>query len=72
MGLKGIIPPIGTPVLEDERVDEKGLRNLVRYLIDGGVNGIFANGTMGCFALLTDAEQIRLIDIVVDEVKKVC
>ncbi len=69
MGLNGIIPPIGTPVLEDERVDEKGLRNLVRYLIDGGVNGIFANGTMGCFALLTDAEQVRLIDIVVDEVK---
>ena len=69
MGLKGIIPPIGTPVTGDERVDEKGLRNLVRYLIDGGVHGIFANGTMGCFALLSDAEQIRLIDIVVDEVK---
>lgn len=68
MALKGIIPPIGTPVTEEERVDEKGLRNLVRYLIDGGVHGIFANGTMGCFALLSDAEQIRLIDIVADEV----
>lgn len=68
MALKGIIPPIGTPVTEDERVDENGLRNLVRYLIDGGVHGIFANGTMGCFALLSDAEQMRLIDIVVDEV----
>ena len=67
MGLKGIIPPIGTPITEDERVDERGLRNLVGYLIDGGVHGIFANGTMGCFALLTDAEQMRLIDIVVDE-----
>lgn len=68
MALKGIIPPIGTPVTPDERVDEKGLRNLVRYLIDGGVHGIFANGTMGCFALLSDAEQMRLIEIVVDEV----
>lgn len=67
MGLKGIIPPIGTPVTADERVDEKGLRNLVRYLIEGGVHGIFANGTMGCFALLSDAEQMRLIEIVVDE-----
>jgi 4-hydroxy-tetrahydrodipicolinate synthase len=69
MALKGIIPPIGTPVTSDERVDEKGLRNLVNYLIEGGVHGIFVNGTMGCFALLSDAEQMRLIDIVVDEVK---
>ena len=69
MGLKGIIPPIGTPVTGDELVDETGLRSLVRYLIEGGVHGIFANGTMGCFALLSDAEQMRLIDIVVDEVK---
>lgn len=69
MKLKGIIPPIGTPVTEDERVDENGLRNLVRYLIEGGVHGIFANGTMGCFALLSDVEQMRLIDIVVDEAR---
>ena len=68
MALKGIIPPIGTPVTSDEEVDEKCLRNLVDYLITGGVHGIFANGTMGCFALLSDAEQMRLIDIVVDEV----
>jgi len=68
MKLKGIVPPIGTPVTSDERVDEKGLRNLVRYLIEGGVHGIFANGTMGCFALLTDAEQLRAIEIVADEV----
>jgi 4-hydroxy-tetrahydrodipicolinate synthase len=68
MKLKGIIPPIGTPLTRDERVDEKGLRNLVRYLLASGVHGIFANGTMGCFALLTDAEQLRAIEIVADEV----
>lgn len=69
MGLKGIVPPIGTPVTADERVDERGLRNLVGYLIEGGVHGIFANGTMGCFALLSDAQQLRVIDIVVDEAR---
>jgi len=68
MKLKGIVPPIGTPLTAQERVDEKGLRNLVRYLIDGGVHGIFVNGTMGCFALLTDTEQLRAIEIVADEV----
>lgn len=68
MKLKGIVPPIGTPVTTDEKVDEKGLRNLVRYLLDAGVHGIFANGTMGCCALLSDAEQFRAIEIVADEV----
>ncbi|HMJ08311.1 MAG TPA: dihydrodipicolinate synthase family protein, partial [Pyrinomonadaceae bacterium] len=68
MKLKGIVPPIGTPVTTDERVDEKGLRNLVRHLLDGGVHGVFANGTMGCCALLSDAEQLRVIEIVADEV----
>jgi 4-hydroxy-tetrahydrodipicolinate synthase len=68
MKLKGIIPPIGTPVTNDESVDEKGLRNLIRYLLDGGVHGIFVNGTMGCCALLSDAEQFRAIEIVADEV----
>lgn len=68
MKLKGIIPPIGTPINNDETVDEAGMRRLVNYMLDGGVNGIFVNGTMGCFALLTDAEQKRAIEIVVDEV----
>lgn len=68
MKLKGMVPPIGTPINADETVDEKGLRKLVNRLIDGGMDGVFVNGSMGCFALLTDAEQIRAIEIVADEV----
>ena len=68
MKLTGMVPPIGTPLNPDETVDEKGLRKLVNYLLDGGVSGIFVNGSMGCFALLTDAEQIRAIEIVADAV----
>lgn len=63
-----MVPPIGTPLNADETVDEKGLRKLVNHLIDGGVDGVFVNGSMGCFALLTDAEQFRAIEIVADEV----
>lgn len=63
-----MVPPIGTPLNVHETVDEKGLRKLVNHLIDGGIDGIFVNGSMGCFALLTDAEQIRAIEIVADEV----
>jgi len=53
---------------DGERVDEAALRRLVRYLLDAGVNGLLANGTMGGFAFLTDEEQLRAISIVVDEV----
>jgi 4-hydroxy-tetrahydrodipicolinate synthase len=67
MELRGIIPPIATPLLPDERVDEQGLRRLVRYLLGAGVHGIFVNGSMGGFALLADREQRRAVEIVVEE-----
>lgn len=70
MKLKGIVPPVGTPLTFDERVDADGLRRLVRYLLEAGVHGVFVNGTMGSFALLTDDEQLRAVEIVVDEVDR--
>jgi len=69
--VSGVVPPIGTPVTDCDRVDEAALRRLARYLIDAGVHGILANGTMGGFAFLTDEEQIRAISIVVEEVNGV-
>src|SRR5689334_24420194 len=69
MKLRGVVPPIGTPVRDSGKVDELSLRKLVRYLVDAGVHGILANGTMGGFAFLEDDEQVRAISIVVDEVK---
>jgi 4-hydroxy-tetrahydrodipicolinate synthase len=66
--LSGIVPPIGTPLTPDERVDEKGMRRLVDHLLKHGVNAIFANGGMGAFALLSDQEQARAVEIVIDEV----
>jgi dihydrodipicolinate synthase/N-acetylneuraminate lyase len=65
--LAGVVPPIGTPVTSQDRVDEAGLRRLTRYLLDAGVDGILANGTMGGFAFLTDEEQVRAVSIVVSE-----
>ncbi|MGH9644561.1 MAG: dihydrodipicolinate synthase family protein [Terriglobales bacterium] len=66
--LCGVIPPIATPVTDEDRVDEPALRRLTRYLVDAGVNGILANGTMGGFAFLADEEQIKAISVVVSEV----
>jgi len=68
MKVHGIIVPVATPVDTEERIEERGLRRLVRHLVDSGIHGILANGTMAAFAYLDDCEQIRAIEIVLDEV----
>lgn len=51
--LKGIIPPIITPLLDNETIDNKGLERLLEHIIKGGVHGIFILGTTGEFASLS-------------------
>jgi len=45
--LRGVIPPVVTPLISDNELDEKGLENLVEHLIGGGVHGLFLLGTTG-------------------------
>jgi len=45
--LRGIIPPMITPLLDNNTLDEKGVENIVEHLISGGVSGIFILGTTG-------------------------
>ena len=45
--LRGIIPPVITPLLDNNTLDVKGLENLVEHLIAGGVHGLFILGTTG-------------------------
>lgn len=45
--LKGIIPPMVTPLLADDRLDVEGLEALIEHLIAGGVHGLFVLGTTG-------------------------
>lgn len=45
--LKGVIPPVVTPLLENSNLDSKGLKNLIEHLLCGGVHGIFLLGTNG-------------------------
>jgi 4-hydroxy-tetrahydrodipicolinate synthase len=64
----GVIPPIITPVDENENVDEKGFRALLRHCVDRGLHGIFVAGTNGETLALTQAERDRAIKIALDEV----
>lgn len=45
--LKGIIPPVITPMLDNDTLDLNGLNNLLNRMIDGGVAGVFMLGTSG-------------------------
>lgn len=45
--LRGIVPPLVTPLLDDNTLDIKGLERLIEHVVDGGVHGIFILGTTG-------------------------
>lgn len=45
--LKGIIPPVITPLINNTTIDIQGLENLIEHLVTGGVHGIFILGTTG-------------------------
>lgn len=45
--LCGIIPPLVTPLIDNETLDVESLENLIEHLIKGGVHGLFILGTTG-------------------------
>lgn len=64
--LRGIWSPMPTPFDQSGEVDLNRLRELTDYLIEGGVDGLFPNGTTGEFALLDREERKRVVGAVVD------
>ncbi|MFB6320098.1 dihydrodipicolinate synthase family protein [Saccharicrinis sp. FJH54] len=51
--LRGIVPPLVTPLLDNNTLDVEGLERLVERVIAGGVHGVFILGTTGEFASLS-------------------
>lgn len=45
--LRGVIPPIVTPLLAPDTLDCAGLERLIEHILAGGVHGIFVLGTTG-------------------------
>nr|WP_321305890.1 dihydrodipicolinate synthase family protein [uncultured Sphaerochaeta sp.] len=65
--IKGIIPPIVTPITEDEKVDEASLRKVVDFVIEGGCSGILAFGSNGEFYMMEEAEMEEALKIMVEQ-----
>jgi dihydrodipicolinate synthase/N-acetylneuraminate lyase len=45
--LRGIVPPLVTPLLDNNTLDVEGLERLTEHVIAGGVHGVFILGTTG-------------------------
>lgn len=67
--LYGVIPPLVTPVDAQEHVEEQQLRNLIEYVLSGGVHGVFVLGSTGEFYGLDFDNQKRAVEIAMDQVR---
>lgn len=45
--LRGIVPPMVTPLSDDDQIDVEGTIRLTEHIIAGGVHGLFLLGTTG-------------------------
>ena len=63
-----ILTAIVTPFKTDGSVDLDRFRELARYLIDNGSDGLVVTGTTGESPTLTDDERFALYAAAVDEV----
>jgi 4-hydroxy-tetrahydrodipicolinate synthase len=60
----GVFTPLLVPWDENGQVNETELRRFVPWLIDNGVRGVYANGSIGEFPRLNSAERRRVVKVV--------
>ncbi|MFF2852165.1 dihydrodipicolinate synthase family protein [Streptomyces sp. NPDC058001] len=63
--LRGVVPPVCTPLDASGQVDTVSLARLVDHLLAGGVHGLFALGSTGEVAYLTDAQRRVALETVI-------
>ncbi|MCU6710503.1 dihydrodipicolinate synthase family protein [Paenibacillus sp. J5C_2022] len=67
--LEGVYPIVATPFTEKGEVDESSLRELIRFQLEAGVNGLALFGNASEMYTLLDREREQIAEIVSDEVK---
>ena len=65
---KGIVVPIVTPVDENGKLNEKAYRDLIEYLYQGGIHGVFPFGTTGEFYAYDLGFYTHLLEVTKDAV----
>ncbi len=69
MQIRGIIPPVATPMQANEDLDLPRLRWFIDHLIQSGVHGIFVLGTNSEFYALDEDEKQKVIATTVEHVR---
>ncbi len=69
MKIEGIIPPVATPMKDNEDLDIPRLKWFLDHLIANGVHGIFVLGTNSEFYALDDGEKQQVIATAVEHVR---
>src|SRR4029077_9206132 len=70
MQIRGIIPPVATPMQANEDLDLPRLKSFIDHLIHEGVHGIFVLGTNSEFYALDEREKQEVIATAVAHVNK--
>lgn len=63
--IKGVIAPLLAPVTEEEEINHEQLARLTRHVVEGGVDGIFVNGTTGEFGRFSRETRTDIVKTVV-------
>ena len=67
LSIVGCWCPLITPLNNDLSIDEQGLRQLVDYFIDQGIDGLVPVGTTGESPTLSHEEHAKVIEITLDQ-----
>src|SRR4051794_33031157 len=64
----GIIPAAITPFTDADEVDVAALRSNLQFLLDAGMGGVVATGTMGEAGQLSETERRTVVETCVEVV----
>ena len=64
--LRGVVPPLCTPMTASGEVDTRSLKALVERLVSAGMHALFVLGSTGEAAYLSDAQRRTALEAVVE------
>src|SRR6266571_80736 len=70
MQIRGIVPPVATPMQANEDLDIPRLKWFLDHLINAGVHGVFVLGTNSEFYALDEREKQEVVATAVAHVNK--
>ena len=66
---KGVIPAVLSVFDQNENLDDRGTRDLIRFLMSFEIGGLYLTGSTGETFLMNSEERMHQVEIVMDEVQ---